>query len=381
MAMRLGLPTSFPCFSSIRNWLLRVGCYALRRPLPVRSDWAWFVDHTIQIGTCKLLIILGVPLSAVAFSRRCLCLADLSVIALVPMEHSNGDSVAQQLIEAAKRTGAPRLIASDHGSDLKAGISKYRQEQVNTLHVHDVAHHGALVLQQRWEKDPRWSAFFTHLGRTRAQIQQTALAALTAPAVRMKARFMNVGPILCFAQRVLRLLEKAEEPLRVKINEKYGWLQEYAQVIKEWQQQYEVVQKTLTFVRYHGLYAGAEEEVRRQWMDVEWSEGTEAVAEQMKQYVKEYGSLAREGETLVGSTEVLESCIGKLKRLEADQSSSGLTGLALTVGAMVGEWTEAEINQALEEVPQKEADRWVSQIFGKTVQCLRRDLFRLADEA
>jgi hypothetical protein len=381
LAQRLGLPDSFPCFSSIRNWLLRLGCYALRRALPVRPDWVWLVDHTIQIGNCKLLIILGVPLAAVAFSQRCLRLADLQLIALVPMEHSNGDSVAQQLSEATKRTGVPRLIVSDHGTDLKAGIGKYRQGHAHTAHVYDVAHQGALVLQRRWEKDPRWGAFFTQLGRARAQVQQTELAALTAPAVRRQARFMNVGPILRFAQRVLRLLGAAEEKLREKIKEKYGWLKEYEKDVKEWQQQHEVVQRTLAFVRRHGLYRGAEEEVRRGWLDIEWTEGTEAVAEQMRRYVKEYGCLAEEGETLVGSTEVLESCIGKLKRLEADQSGSGLTGLALAVGAMVGPWTEADVKQALEEVPQKEAETWASRLFGKTVQWLRRHLFRLADEA
>jgi hypothetical protein len=84
---------------------------------------------------------------------------------------------------------------------------------------------------------------------------------------------------------------------------------------------------------------------------------------------------------LVGSTEVLESCLGKLKRLEADQSGSGLTGLAPAVGAMVGPWTEADVKQALEEVPQKEAETWASRLFGKTVPWLRRHLFRLADEA
>jgi hypothetical protein len=139
---------------------LRLGCYALRRPLPVRPDWLGLVDHTIQIGDGKLLIILGMPLSAVAFSRRCLRLADLQLLALVPMERSDGDSVAQQLSEATKRTGVPRLIVSDHGTDLKAGIGKYQDEHRHTAHVYDVAHKGALVLQRRWEKDPRWGAFF-----------------------------------------------------------------------------------------------------------------------------------------------------------------------------------------------------------------------------
>jgi hypothetical protein len=60
------------------------------------------------------------------------------------------------------------------------------------------------------------------LGRTRAQVQQTELAALTGPAVRRKARFLKVGPILRFAQLVLRLLEGGEEGLREKVKQKAG---------------------------------------------------------------------------------------------------------------------------------------------------------------
>jgi hypothetical protein len=381
VAERLALACPTPCFSSIRTWLLRLGCFALRRPLPARPDWVWLVDHTIQVEKRKLLIILGVPLAAVAFSQRCLTLADLQLIALVPMEHSTGARMAVELDKAKERTGAPRLIVADHCTDLKTGIATFQQHNQQTLYVHDVAHHGALVLQKQWDDDPRWNDFLARLGRTRAQIQQTELAALTAPALRMKARFMNVGPIVRFAMRVLRLLGRPDEKLGEKLQQKYGWLREYAGDIKEWQAQHEVVQRTVAFVRYHGLYQGAEEEVRRSWQDIEWSDATEQVAQQMKAYVKQYGSLAGEGETLVGSSEVLESCMGKLKRVQAEQSGSGLTGLALAVGAMVGQWSEADISQALDEVPLKEAEGWVGRLFGKTVQWMRRHLFHQADQA
>jgi hypothetical protein len=41
----------------------------------------------------------------------------------------------------------------------------------------------------------------------------------------------------------------------------------------------------------------------------------------------------RIGERLPGTTEVLESCFGKLKGLEDGQSKSGFTGLVLSLGA------------------------------------------------
>ena len=39
-----------PCAETIRLWLLRVGLFLLRRPLPRCSDWVFLVDLTIQLG-------------------------------------------------------------------------------------------------------------------------------------------------------------------------------------------------------------------------------------------------------------------------------------------------------------------------------------------
>ena len=48
-----------PCAETIRLWLLRVGLFLLRRPLPRCLDWVFLVDLTIQLGTHKCLVILG----------------------------------------------------------------------------------------------------------------------------------------------------------------------------------------------------------------------------------------------------------------------------------------------------------------------------------
>ncbi len=52
-----------PCANTARLWLLRLGLYELTRPKPRAEDWVWIMDHTVQIGTLKVLVILGVRLS------------------------------------------------------------------------------------------------------------------------------------------------------------------------------------------------------------------------------------------------------------------------------------------------------------------------------
>ena len=57
---QLQLPS--PSWSTGRLWLLRLGYYKLTRPKDRAEDWVWIVDHTVQLGREKCLIILGVRL-------------------------------------------------------------------------------------------------------------------------------------------------------------------------------------------------------------------------------------------------------------------------------------------------------------------------------
>jgi hypothetical protein len=137
--------------------VLRLGCYALLRPLPQDVPWLWLIDHTIQIGATKYFVIVGCPLRDVPFGRRCLSLADLRLVALVPMEQSNQYRVAAELTKAAQRTGAPRVVVSDQAGDLTKGVEHFQRPQAGVAAVGDSAHHGAHVLGNRWGRDPRWA--------------------------------------------------------------------------------------------------------------------------------------------------------------------------------------------------------------------------------
>jgi len=169
------------------------------------------IDHTIQLGATKYFVIVGCPLKDVPFGQRCLALADLHLLALVPMEQSNQRLVAAELEKASQRTGAPRVMVCDQAGDLTKGIEHFQRHHAQVAAVGDIAHHGANVLENRWQRDPRWGAMLKGFGDVNQQVRQTADAFLLSPTLRNKARFMNVGPLLRFARRVLALL-KRESP-------------------------------------------------------------------------------------------------------------------------------------------------------------------------
>jgi hypothetical protein len=367
------LAIAVPSFTTIRAWVLRLGCYALLRPLPQGVPWLWIIDHTIQIGEKKLFAIIGCPLSAVPFGQRCLSLADLHLIALVPMEQSNQHLIDVELEKATQRTGAPGEILADQAGDLTKGIELYQQRHPQTAAVGDVAHFGANVLENRWEREPRWAEMVKRFSEINQQIRQTADAFILSPTMRNKARFMNVGPLLRFARRVLAMLKK--ETPNAKAQQRYGWLLEYEEDLARWLEQYDLVEKTIKRVRLHGVNSQTLENLEKEWGTESERPGTKMVRGHLRVYVRRVVRQIKEGETLAGSSEILESAFGKLKAKVGESGKGELTGMAMSLGAILGKRDQEDVRQGLDAVPQKKADGMISRLLGATVRWLRHQFF------
>ncbi len=369
IAARLGFAVAMPSYGAVRSWLLRLGCHALTCPLP-SGVWVWLVDHTVQIGACKLLVIVGCLLNEAPLGERPLRQSDLHLVGLSLMEHSTQETVAVELERATQRTGVPRLIVSDQGSDLNGGVKRFQQQHAGIAHVHDLAHQAANVLKQRWGKDERWSALVARLAQTGAKLRQTREAHLVGPTLRPKARFMNVGPTLRFARRVLKLLDTGTASASTE--EHYGWLRDYREALTGWTSEQAVAEAAVRHVRTHGVSRHTATTLASEWSQVEWTPGARDVAARLSTAVRTEGAQAKPGEALMGSTEVLESTFGTLKRLEGSYAGDGFTGLCLALGAILGNRTEEQIRAAMDAVPKKEAEGWVKRLLGTTVQMFRR---------
>jgi hypothetical protein len=175
------LEVAVPTWQTGRLWLLRVGYYKLTRPKAGAEDWVWVLDHTVQVGNDKGLLILGVRLSVWLARRGGLTHEDMEPLALYPVRHSDGRVVYQQLEATTAQTGLPRAILSDHGSDLKAGIERFGAAHPDTSLLYDIKHKTAAVLKRELEQDARWSQFTQLAAQTKRQVQQTALAAFAPP--------------------------------------------------------------------------------------------------------------------------------------------------------------------------------------------------------
>ena len=62
VARMFGLNWEVPHYTTCRAWLQRIGLFQLQRPKDMADDCFWIVDHTVQIGQEKCLVILGLRL-------------------------------------------------------------------------------------------------------------------------------------------------------------------------------------------------------------------------------------------------------------------------------------------------------------------------------
>lgn len=202
-----------PSFSSIRQWVLRVGLYVLKQPQR-RTDWIWIVDVTLELGKGKCLVVLGITQAdwnqRVESGQCCLNHHDMSVLAIEVLFECNGIIIEQKLLELGERVGQPKQIVSDHGSDLKKGIGLYIKRSEGSIQTHDVTHAMALLLKHSLETEPQFQRFLTQCHQSRQQLQQTQLLFLFPPAQRSKARYLNIGLLVQWAQGVLRYYQQGD---------------------------------------------------------------------------------------------------------------------------------------------------------------------------
>ena len=95
------------------------------------------------------------------------------------------------------------------------------------------------------------------------------------------------------------------------------------------------------------------------------------LGQELLTFIREQTKDLKEGETVVGSTEAVETIMGILKRLQGENNKGGFTGLLLGLGLMVGKKSKESASQLLAKVSMKDVRDWIKTKVGITVQSLR----------
>ena len=160
------------------------------------------------------------------------------------------------------------------------------------------------------------------------------------------------------------------------MEEKLGWLREYASDVERCDACQRVISAGLTFVNEQGLTRGAARAFRKLVHDDLTCEESRTVAARLMAFLRASEAKLEEGERLPLSTEILESSFGLYKQLERQHSKGGFTSLLAAFGSLLRPATPETVREALGRVSVKDVRQWVKQHLPETLTAKRQAAFR-----
>ena len=434
-------PREIPCYVTVQNWLLTFGLHQLLTAKEHREDWVYILDFTVELGTQKCLVVLGVTLERLRRSHYVLRHQDVTILAIVVTTQTSGTMIATILNELTEETGVPKQVLSDHGSDVKKGTELFCQEHEDTVYTYDITHKIGTLLKHLLGKHETWQEFVRRCGETKRKTAQSKAGFLTPPKPQDKARWLNLEPFVQWAEKVLawqsrnefdsispayevttESLEALQEcglgeyaerlrPLcttvfpdaeaflaaveqtcsvhlpepsrklllqhtscgRRKFDEYFGWLNDFVEPLQEWRAILEVLQAAKDEVKHHGLSHSTAEAFRQRLTPSVQSSPTVAnLIIELYTFLHEEAQPIPEGQTWLGTSDVIESIFGKYKNFSGRSSLKGIGRMILSIAVFTAEPTPEAIQEAMETLRFADVTDWLRDSIGTTLFAKRK---------
>ena len=386
MFASLDLKMQAPSHDAIEQWTLRFGVGLLKDTFMPGQRVMWMADHSSQVGKERLLLIIGVALDDLPPPGESLTFEKMKVLAVVPGVSWKKEDVEREYLKLALQIGAPAYLLCDGAVELREPAEKLELDGQKTIVLGDLKHRAANVLEKELSRNGRFQAFTNEVSLTRNRIQQTELDQFTPPTLRSKSRFMNIGTLLTWATMVLYHLKTpascAREGItKERMEQKLGWLLDYASDLEQWDQCQEVIGCSLSVINLQGLSAQTSEMVEQSltgnnpnWRNEDCS--ATRIAVQLIDWIKQSSDKLKVNERAWLSTEILESLFGKFKQVERQQSKGGFTRLIAAIPTLCITATKQIVRKAFQAVNSPQTREWLEESLGKTLNARRNAAYR-----
>ena len=320
--------------------------------------------------------MLRVPLSAL-MTGQALTLKHVEVIGLSLGETWNGERVKTVLGSLFERCGWPSQVVSDCGSDIKKGIVETLLEAPNGASwISDVSHFVANALKHYYAKLALFHQFQSLCTRMRHWLQQTQFAFLLPPKARAKGRCLSVSRQAEWGLRTITYLDEKERqasPEADALAYALRGLKPLKMFLTTFVRHTAGLNEVMRIVKTQGLSVTSMQSCQERLGDLP---ARSPIRKEVSHYLQHYWPVVESSDSpLLGSSEVIESLIGKAKqRLEANGRSE-LHKSILLIPCLCGERTPDLVAKALSTVRVQDVTTWVSENVGETMQSKRRREF------
>lgn len=380
-----------PSHTAIQNWILQYGLSELMRPIERRQDWVFILDHTIEFGRQKCLVVLGTTLEEVCTTKGAITHHQLRTLLIDISHNTNSQRVYASLNVLVDKTGIPAQIVSDHGSDLKKAIEEMCEKYPRIRFTYDITHKCGLVLKHALGRDILWNRFLEGYSYTKRKCVHSGLAFLAPSKLQDKSRWMNLDTCVDWATKIIAFGHNLQHNIETLHLEKkgfaqsfrniFGWLDAYTQPLQNWSDILRVIAIARDEVKSNGLRQDTAQRFSHRLgllqLPNHQSSQVLTVAAEIDTFLRQQTEAIPAGQKLLGTSDIIESVFAKYKTFSARTPMKGVGKTVLTIPVFLSTITPQKVAEALGACPMKKVTLWLQTNIGRSVFAQRTRAFNI----
>ena len=372
-----------PSHVTICNWTQKIGYYELTRARIKSDGWIIILDHSIQFGKEKIFVVMGILESDYLKLSRPLQYTDLTPMAIKPDRNWNGSLVSSVINTLIAKYGTIKYAVGDYGSDLKKGM------QLSGIpHIHDLSHLMAIQLKKLFAKDERYIALKSEMSAMRVKFIQTDIAPAVPPKGRTKSEYHSLDALVKWAEGSLGLVEGTATGIEknsildeefpdggvARIKTALGWICLYKELITELSEINGAVKEIEKNMKHRSLSRVTIREAEVTLSKLQCPKGKTARATIINELQAQFDLLA-DTETVLCSSDILESTFGKYKNRLSENPMASVTNLMLIIAAFTLQITEEAVRECMQNVKMSDIKTWSDKEIGTSLHKKRKILY------
>ena len=346
---------------------------------PINKPWLAIIDHSIDIGTKKALVVLRVTVEALSNRGAAIQLKDCECIGLKIADKVNGESISLELEEIFNQAGKPSAIIKDCDATLQKGTRLWAQSCKTAIPViEDIGHVMASALKSQFEKTVDYQRFTTLTSHGSHCLRQTEWAFLVPPKLRSKGRFQSISQLGKWADKMLEVFavkgRAKEGSLLAKLRTALPGFMQLKHFIKNFASTTKVVSQAMEILKNKGLNQTSYEHCYLLSQDLPKKS---KVKKRLQLWLQQHIEIQKQITSLplLVSSDIIESLFGNFKHIIERSPQADMNRTTLLIPALCGDLNEKKISQALNQARHNDLKNWEEENISYTMRKKRQAFF------
>lgn len=371
--------TGTPSYITTQMWVLKYGLYLLNNKKEKRDDWILILDHTIEFGKKKCLVIIGIPREKLLNNKMKIKHKDFTVLDIDITEKADFESVKSRVEKLEQEIGTPIQFVCDGGSNLQKGLREFieARDKQQIIKTYDVTHKASIILKSFLETNERWLEFSSKVTETKSSVLHTIIAFMVPPKPKEKSRWLNIEPFVKWAENaLLQSEEEMNEEAKEKYNSKILWIKEFKNDMQEWRMMIDMLNIMMFEIKNEGLSKKTANNIITQVDSLNLESNNLTI---MRSKIIEF--VTKETKELdgafLGCSDIIESIFGRYKKFSSKTPMKEVGKALLTIPIFTSDVEPNEVKLAMESITENDIKVWLNKNIGSSLISKRKKFYSL----